>query len=99
MSLIAEILGGSHDNSLRDIISAARQRTKLVEASNTAVKMFDLKVGDKVRLKDLSPKYMNGVECVITGKKRTKFEVKLDQPVGRFSGTGLTVPASCVEKV
>jgi len=92
------ILEGKHDSELEAILEAVHQRRKLMRGASKAVAMVSLKIGDKVRLKGLSPKYVNGSTAKIVDKKRTKLVVVLDTPVGRFKGR-VTVPADCLEKV
>lgn len=100
MTLQDRIIRGEYDASLDALYTAVVERRKLVHRAKSAVTLAEIKVGDKVRLKDIRPKYMIGEVCVVTGKKQTKLVVKLAAPVGRFSGLGeLTVPASCVELV
>ena len=99
MTIVEQIINGDHDAELQSIVEAVRERKKLNRSKNTAIAMVSMKVGDIVVLKNLSPKYVNGLKAKIVEKKRTKFAVTLvDGSVGRFSGR-VTVPASCMEKV
>lgn len=99
MGLLEDIISGKHDSELDELSEVIRQRKKLTRSQNTALAMATIKVGDIVVLKNLSPKYVNGLKAEVIEKKRTKCAVKLvDGAVGRFSGR-VTVPASCMEKV
>ena len=80
----------------------ARQRTlRSIEAD---VAISSLPVGTVVRLKGLSPKYLNGSIGTITKLDRGKFVVEIDperthdpRVVGRMRNA--RVPAQCVETI
>jgi len=99
MTIVTDIISGVHDSELDSIREAVNQRRKLTKSAHAAVTMTTISIGDKIVLKEISPKYMIGETATVTGKRRTKLEVKLDSPVGRFGGGTIVVPASCVEKV
>jgi hypothetical protein len=99
MTIVTDILSGVHDSELDSIRESVNQRQKLTQAAQAAVTMTSISVGDKVVFKDIRPKYMIGEIATVIGKRRTKLEVKLDSPVGRFGESTVVVPASCVEKV
>lgn len=96
-NLINDIMGGVYDDRLDIIESACRQRKKVQGDIN----LMTLTPGTKVRLRGLSPKYLNGQTGVIAdGRQRGKrLNVKLDHPVGKFRSGIVTPPASCVEVV
>jgi hypothetical protein len=58
-----------------------------------------LEVGDRVRFTNIKPKYMIGEQGTVTGFASTRVVVKLDRPVGKFSGNDLRVPATCVVRL
>jgi hypothetical protein len=93
-SLIIAIVNGEFDDDLEGIKNACRQREKVQGDIN----LMTLKPGTKVRLRGLSPQYLNGQTGVVAaGPRRGKrIRVNLDSPVGRFTKT-ITPPASCVE--
>jgi hypothetical protein len=94
----AEILQGEHDNDLELIETACRQRRNLLRGAAAAVTMAAVKVGDTVRIKAISPKYLIGATAEVTRKRRTKLEIKFDKSYGRYrSGSTVIVPSSCVE--
>jgi hypothetical protein len=99
MTIVTDILSGVHDSELDSIRESVNQRQKLTQAAQAAVTMTSISVGDKIVFKDIRPKYMIGETATVIGKRRTKLEVKLDSPVGRFGESTVVVPASCVEKV
>jgi hypothetical protein len=96
MSIFTEILRGDHDADLDRISTAIRERRKSAGREN----LFELVPGDRVRIRGIRPAYLNGLHGTVTGTRNSRISVRLDQSVGRFSGTfPLAVPASCVEKV
>ena len=98
MSILTEILTGDHDAQLDAIVDAVKQRRKASRNAAATINLASIAVGDRVVLKDVSPKYMIGQTATVVDKRRTKIEVRLDNPVGRFSDVlGLVVSASCVE--
>lgn len=98
MNLAEEIINGNHDADLDQIVEAIRQRRKLNRSKDTALTMATVNVGDVVVLKGLTPKYLNGNQGKVVGKRRTKIEVQMDQAIGRY-GRMVTVPATCIDKV
>lgn len=57
-----------------------------------------LKVGDRIVLRNIKPKYMTGQPATITGQANGKIEILLDAPVGRF-GRKLLVHRTCIEVI
>jgi len=98
MTIIEQIINGDLDADLDGISDALRERKKLKKSKTSALNMATIAVGDIVVLRNLKPKYVNGLRAKVVGKKRTKLEVELERPVGRFSGI-VTVPVSCLDKV
>jgi len=92
-SLIIAIVNGEFDDDLEGIKNACHQREKVQGDIN----LMTLTPGTKVRLRGLSPKYLNGQTGVIAAVPRrgSRIKVTLDNPVGRFSKT-ISPPASCV---
>lgn len=103
-TLIADIILGTHDDTLDDLIDAARKRQKaLAQAS-----FYTWKFGDEATLQNLSPKYMVGAPCTVRSKRKTRIEVDIDadwmaahpQARSRFgSGKGIAVTASMLKAV
>lgn len=98
MTIIDDIIMGEHDLCLSDIIRAAQERKKALEAIALHTLRQDLSPGDRVRVSGLSPKYCNGRTAVVEQINRTRVVVRPEQPYKRFSGI-VTVPLSCVERV
>lgn len=98
--ILDALRAGDLDNDLDLLSDAIRTRRKGVGSVVAANALVDIAVGSTVRLKGLSPKYVNGLTAKVTGKGRSRFEVVLDNPPagGRFHGT-VRVPANCVEVV
>lgn len=78
---------------------------RLVQTINTRRDMLNLQLknsirpGDKVKFKDnTKPTYMRGMVATVISVKRTKAEVLLEKPTGRFTGK-LTTPFGLIEKV
>lgn len=90
--LIEDILNGKHDDELDEIYQAIRDRESVVRKKDAKVMMHKVEVGDKVRLKDLTPKRINGKVVEVVGKKRTRIAVDLE-------GRRTLVPANCTEIV
>lgn len=91
-------------DQLRELNEQIVAKIKTDRKVEAAVNMGAINVGDTVVLKNLSPKYINGVHVKVVGKKQTKLEVKLLDPVfapsrvrDRFGTRTFTVPAGCVE--
>ena len=61
----------THDG-LNAVITAIRERQKINRASERAVAQATLRVGMKVRLEGLTPKFQNGTEGVITSFNNTR---------------------------
>lgn len=99
--ITADIIIGTHDEGLDMLQDAINRRRKAVRAQARDINLTSFKVGDKVRLKGLSPKYLNGTVATITGKKSTRFVVQmpLSPNLRKWSGSTPTVPAGCVESV
>ena len=99
MTIASDIISGVYDSELDSIQHAVPERRELAQAEMAANNLIEISIGDKIVFKDIRPKYMIGEIATVTGKRRTKLEVKLDSPVGRFGESTVVVPASCVEKV
>ncbi len=86
------------------VMEACNARHKAVKATETLSAMTTLKVGDKVRLLGLSPKYANGATGFITVAHGPAMLVALEDNIvsakarQRF-GPVVTVPAGSLEKV
>lgn len=84
---------GEFDEFLDEMTHAIQQRKR-----DMAPKIWEFQAGDKVRLVNANPKYLNGATATIRKVNRTKVVIDLDTPQGRFS-RGITTPLSMLEKV
>lgn len=89
----APCLSGEFDDYLDDMIQIIKMRKQ-----SKAPKIWEFQTGDKVRLVNANPKYLNGATATIRKVNRTKVVIDLDTPQGRFS-RGITTPLSMLEKV
>jgi len=102
MTIIAAIINGEVDDDLDRVNEAVRSRRKELRAREAHINLLTLKPGTRVRLKGLSPKYLNGLEGEIivdpVGGRRGKarLAVKMDEPVRKY-GSIIRPPAGCVE--
>lgn len=96
IEVIDGIRAGEYDASLRAIRVAASARESQVNVSVGR----SLSVGDRVRLRNIRPRYMQGVIGTVARVMQTWIEVQLDGGVGKFSGIHpIRVHMNCVEKV
>lgn len=84
---------GEYDEYLDNIIAAVHNRKK-----DMAPKVWEFQVGDRVRMVNTNPKYLNGAMATVRKINRTKIVIDLDEKQGRFF-RNITTPLSMVEKV
>ena len=84
---------GEFDEYLDSIIHACQARKK-----DLAPKVWEFQVGDRVRMVNTNPKYLNGAMATVKKINRTKIVIDLDEKQGRFF-RNITTPLSMVEKV
>lgn len=89
----AGILKGDFDEYLDGLAQTIAQRKK-----DKAPKVWEYKVGDRIKMVNTNPKYLNGATGRIVKINRTKVVVDLDMRHGRFY-TNIATPLSMVEKV
>jgi hypothetical protein len=94
-SLTTAIFSGEYDDQFDLIVEAIKERKKTLAKQ----KLFTLVVGDKVRLVNVSPKYLDGAVGTITGRKGQKFLVALDEAIGRFNTEPLAASPAILEKL
>jgi len=87
------VLTGQMDKYLDGMIQTIQMRKK-----DMAPKVWEFQVGDRVRMKNTNPKYLNGAMATVRKVNRTKIVIDLDSPQGRFS-KNISTPLSMVEKV
>lgn len=101
-NLIAAIMRGEHDDDLDALMDAVVARRKNARRRAAA----ELNVGDRIRLRGISPKGLEGATGTVKGgRTRSRIEVVIDKEyarlAGRFesiiaAGLPLRVPETCV---
>jgi hypothetical protein len=100
-NLIAAIMRGEHDDDLDALMDAVVARRKNARSRAAA----SLSVGDRVRLRGIRPKALEGATGTVKNIARTRIGVQIDKEfawnAGRFSsaielGAPLRVPVVCV---
>ena len=94
--MVLSIIRGEHDENLDTLIQVVQNRKK-----DMAPKIWEFRVGDKVRLVNAHPKYLNGHTAEIIKVNRSKVVIRLDESASsRFSKfTPITTPLTMIEKV
>ena len=92
-NIVNPILNGEVDETLDQIIQAVKMRKDKLKPS-----IWEFQVGDRVRLVNTNPKYLNGAMATVKKINRTKIVIDLDTPQGRFS-RNINTPLSMVERV
>ena len=92
-NIVNPILNGEVDETLDQIIQAVKMRKDQLKPS-----IWEFQVGDRVRLVNTNPKYLNGAMATVKKVNRTKIVIDLDAPQGRFS-KNISTPLGMVEKV
>lgn len=87
------VLSGQMDEYLDGMIQTIQLRKKEMRP-----KIWEFQIGDRIKMVNTNPKYLNGAEGTIKKVNRTKVVVDLDNRHGRFY-TNITTPLSMVEKV
>lgn len=101
MSDVAEkIIKGELDSELETIISAIKERRKIVQTAKAFNVITKVKQGDKVRLKGLSPKYLNGNVAEVIKPNQKSVQCFFPETIGKYiKNVPFNVPASCLEIV
>lgn len=86
-------LSGDFDEYLDGMMQTIQLRKK-----DMAPKIWEYKVGDRVRMVNTNPKYLNGAMATVRKVNRTKIVIDLDEKQGRFYHN-ITTPLSMVEKI
>lgn len=74
-------------------------RTAVNDRSRGTREFMDLTVGSRVVLNDMcGTKYLRGEKATVTGIRRTKVNIRLDNSVGRFSNASdIVVPTTLLD--
>jgi hypothetical protein len=87
------VLSGQMDEYLDGMMQTIQLRKK-----DMAPKVWEFQIGDRIKMKNTNPKYLNGAMGTVKKINRTKIVIDLDQAHGRFF-RNITTPLSMVEKV
>ena len=87
------LYAGAFDDYLDGMIQAIQTRKK-----EKAPKVWEFRVGDRIKMINTNPKYLNGALGTVKKINRTKVVIDLDNPQGRFY-TNITTPLTMIEKV
>ena len=87
------ISNGEFDSKLDDLEEIIRLRKRSISQRNVAT----LNVGDKVRVKNCSPKYVVGAIATVTEKKGNKVSVQLPKLNGKFSNSIVVLKPEMLE--
>ena len=90
---VLSIIKGEHDEYLDNLIQVCQNRKR-----DMAPKIWEYKVGDRVRFVNVRPKYLNGATGTVKKINRTKVVVDLDERRERFFHN-ITTPLTMIEKV
>ena len=90
---VVPVLSGQMDEFLDGMIQTINLRKK-----DMAPKVWEFQVGDRVRMVNTNPKYLNGAMATVKKINRTKIVIDLDEKQGRFY-RNITTPLSMVEKI
>lgn len=90
---VVPVLSGQMDEFLDGMIQTINLRKK-----EMAPKVWEFRMGDRVRLINTNPKYLDGAMATVRKVNRTKIVVDLDERHGRFHHN-ITTPLAMVEKV
>ena len=91
--MINNIKSGEYDGQLDMILAAVKARKNALKPQ-----IWEFQVGDKVKIINANPKYLNGSTATIKKVNRTKVVIDLDTPAGRFSHN-ITTPLGILEKI
>jgi membrane-bound ClpP family serine protease len=91
--MIEDIKAGKFDESLDMILAAVRARKDALKPQ-----IWEFQIGDRVKIINANPKYLNGAMATIKKVNRTKVVIDLDTPNGRFS-SNITTPLGMLEKI
>jgi hypothetical protein len=90
---VLPVFKGEFDEYLDGMIDTIQERKR-----DMAPKIWEYRVGDKIRMVNANPKYLNGAEGRVVKINRTKVVIDLYERHGRFY-TNITTPLTMIEKV
>lgn len=99
---VLDFVSSASEQEVRLLFDAGNRRAKTIRANQAAANAATLKPGSKVRTKNLSPKYLNGLPATVTRVDGPKISIEIDEDhqfeTGRYS-RNFTVPASALEAI
>ena len=90
---VVPVLSGQMDAFLDEMIYTIQMRKK-----DMAPKVWEFQVGDRIKMVNTNPKYLNGAMGTVKKINRTKIVIDLDERHNRFY-KNITTPLAMVEKV
>lgn len=90
---VVPVLTGQMDEYLDGMIQTIQLRKK-----DMAPKVWEFQIGDRIKMVNTNPKYLNGAMGTVKKINRTKIVIDLDERHNRFY-KNITTPLSMVEKV
>lgn len=87
------VLSGEFDKYLDGMIQTLQLRKK-----DMAPKVWEFQVGDRIKMVNTNPKYLNGAMGTVKKINRTKIVIDLDNQTGRFF-RNITTPLSMIERI
>lgn len=80
--VLSAIAGGASDGKTDDLYRAIKARVKVVGDINAS----SIDIGDRVRLTNISPKYLNGLPGTVLTRGNGRFDIKIDEghDTGRY---------------
>jgi hypothetical protein len=98
--LLDQIVAGALDPHLRAIGDAVRARMDLLRTVSSAKALAQLTVGDRVRINHhASPRYLHGVQGVVTDVDGEVATVFVHRPVGRFKTGEIRCPPLVLDRL
>lgn len=97
MEALLEFIYSAGEDDLRIITDAVNARRESLRKRKTQEMLRTLRVGDKVTLTNVKPKYLIGTGGTIIERRGTKFVVELDdyadkRAIARFGGRPICPP-------
>ena len=94
-AFIQDIYSGAYDDDLDEIVKAISERRKIISLQRAVDNLSTLAIGDRVKLTNISPKYMNNRPATIIGFDGRKIKVDMGMRIGKYAQV-LTVDSSCI---
>ena len=90
---VTPLFMGEFDEYLDGMIHTINEYKK-----SKAPKIWEFQIGDRIKMVNTNPKYLNGATGVVKKINRTKVVIDLDERHNRFYHN-ITTPLSMIEKV